>query len=446
MKKWPVIVFSLLCLLLCASLSLGMLVFGPAEAAANERLASKPKLIQKDTWNPDYLSELTKYVGDRFFLRQELITCRSRAYALLGSSTVEDVILGKKGWLYYAPTLGDYCGTEGLTRRELNAAARNLSLMAEYCEDIGARFLFVSAPNKNTLYPQAMPGYTAAGEHDIHRLFPLLEASGVAYADLYAAFARQPETLYFAHDSHWNSRGAALAADEICASLGFSGSYFAGPFQGAEPHRGDLFEMLYPAADDPETDPVYAPGLKYTRKGSDTRPDSITIQTTGEGSGVLLAFRDSFGNSLYPYLADSFAEARFSRLTAYDLLLAEEMGADCVLVELVERNLVYLIQNVPVMPAPERPLPGQMQPSGEAALTCRREGRMPQGCMLVQGKTPEGTEGRVYLSAGDRCWEAFQLEEGGFAAYIPADAVPETIWIQQEAALTALAVTAAAEE
>ena len=204
--------------------------------------------------------------------------------------------------------------------------------------------------------------------------------------------------------------------------------------------------MLYPAADDPETDPVYAPGLEYTRKGSDTRPDSITIQTTGEGSGVLLAFRDSFGNSLYPYLADSFAEARFSRLTAYDLLLAEEMGADCVLVELVERNLVYLIQNVPVMPAPERPLPGQMQPSGELALTCRREGRMPQGCLLVQGKTPEGGEGRVYLSAGERCWEAFQLEEGGFAAYIPADAVPETIWIQQEAALTALAVTAAAEE
>ena len=236
------------------------------------------------------------------------------------------------------------------------------------------------------------------------------------------------------------------AADEINAAFGRASDYFSRPFDGEEAHRGDLYEMLYPAAGDPETDPVSSQGLRYTRKGSDTRPDSITIQTTGEGSGVLLAFRDSFGNSLYPYLADSFAEARFSRLTAYDLLLAEEMGADCVLVELVERNLVYLIQNVPVMPAPERPLPGQAQPSGEAALTCRRDGRMPQGCMLVQGKPPEGAEGRVYLSAGDRCWEAFQLEEGGFAAYIPADAVPETIWIQQEAALTALAVTAAAEE
>ena len=55
MKKWPEIIFALLCLILCASLSLGMLVFGPAEAAANERLASKPKLrsgtrIISPTW------------------------------------------------------------------------------------------------------------------------------------------------------------------------------------------------------------------------------------------------------------------------------------------------------------------------------------------------------------------------------------------------------------
>ena len=57
MKKWPEIIFALLCLILCASLSLGMLVFGPAEAAANERLASKPKLIQKEKWNPDYLTD-----------------------------------------------------------------------------------------------------------------------------------------------------------------------------------------------------------------------------------------------------------------------------------------------------------------------------------------------------------------------------------------------------
>ena len=441
MKKWPEIAFSLLCLLLCASLSLGMLAFGPAEAAANERLAAKPKLVQKGKWNPDYLTDLAKYVGDRFFLRQELITARSRASALLGSSTVKDVILGKAGWLYYAPTLSDYCGTDSLSDGELAAIANNLALMQEYCERLGCRFLFVSAPNKNTLYPEHMPGYPAAGEHDIHRLFPLLKAAGVPYADLYAAFGQQPGTLYFAHDSHWNSRGAALAADVINAAFGRSSAYFARPFDMEEPHRGDLYEMLYPASDDPETDPVSSPGFRYARQGSDTRPDSITISTTGGESGTLLAFRDSFGNSLYPYLADSFAAARFSRLTAYDLLLAEEMGADCVLVELVERNLVYLLQNVPVMPAPERPLPAGGQSGGELTLAPKEGGRAPEGCVLWQGTLPEGMEGRVCLSAGGRCWEAFVLEEGGFAAYLPADAPPDSLWVLQKETVTVLTVT-----
>ncbi len=437
MKKWPEIVFALLCLLLCASLSLGILAFGPAEAAANERLASPPKLLQKEGWNRDFLSDLAQYVADRFFLRQELITARSKAAAVLGSSTVKDVILGKGGWLYYAPTLADYCGTSPLSEGQLADAAHNLALMREYCESIGAQFLFVSAPNKNSLYPDFMPGYREADLHDIQRLFPLLEAEGVPYADLFAAFRAQPETLYFAHDSHWNSRGAALAADVINASFGRSSAYFSASFGEEEVHRGDLYEMLYPAARDPETDPVCGAALRYERQGSDTRPDSITIQTAGEGEGALLAFRDSFGNSLYPYLADSFAKGRFSRLTAYDLLLAEEMGADCVLVELVERNLPYLLQNVTVMPAPERPLPEPVMIVGEVSLQRGEGGRTPEGCVLVQGRFSASEGQPVYLSAGSRCWEAFKLEGGGFAAYLPADAQPDMIWTIGKQTVTA---------
>ena len=446
MKKRPEIAFALVCLLLCASLSMGMLIFGPAKAAANERLASKPQLSVKGKWNPDYLSDLAKYVGDRFFLRQELITARSKAAALLGSSTVEDVILGKRGWLYYGPTLGDYCGTDRLSEAELSAAARNLYLMGEYCERIGARFLFVSAPNKNTLYGENMPAYRAAEEHDIHRLFPLLAKLGVPCADLYAAFEARSETLYFAHDSHWNSKGAALAADVINAAFGRESAYFAAPFEERTAHAGDLYEMLYPAGSDPETDPVCGLALDYVRQGSDTRPDSITINTTGGGKGTLLAFRDSFGNSLYPYLADSFASARFSRMTAYDLLLAEELDADCVLVELVERNLVYLIQNIPVMPAPERPLPDRAAHAGSLTLSLDAGGRAPAGCVLLRGALQEGEAQRVYLAGGGKCWEAFLLEDGIFAAYVPADAAPETVYIQREQTVTAWTVEAVTAE
>ena len=438
MKKpiWE-IAFALVSLLICAVLMLGMTVFGPSGAGANERLANAPKLLVKERLNPDLPADTAAYLSDRFFLRQELITLRSRLMALLGGSAVEDVVLGRDGWLYYSDTLADYTGAAPLSEEALDSAAENLRLMQEYCRSLGARFLFVPVPNKNSLYPQAMPGYTPASQRDLERFLPLLAEKGVPCADLASAFAAEPEILYFAHDSHWDTRGAALGADVINAAFGRTSDYFSGPFRPGKRHEGDLYAMLYPSGTDPETDWDYAPGLRYTRAGSDARPDSITIRTTGEGSGVLLAFRDSFGNALYPYLADSFAEARFSRATAYPLNQASEMGADFVLVELVERNLAYLLENVPVMPAPARALPAHGEAGGTLPLTKTAGGAAPDGCVLWEGTLPETGSGPVYFLGRDRCWEAFRLEEGRFAAWLPEKAAPEQVVLfRGETALT----------
>ena len=64
---------------------------------------------------------------------------------MLGTSIADNVLLGKDGWLYFADTLNDYTGTALWGEREIFSAARNLSLMAEYCEGQGARFLFTIA-------------------------------------------------------------------------------------------------------------------------------------------------------------------------------------------------------------------------------------------------------------------------------------------------------------
>ena len=414
--------FAVCCLLLCAALSLGMLIFGPAEAGANERLAQKPKLSLKGKPNWSYLSQLADWVGDHFWLRQELITGRNGLAGLAGSSAVEDVILGRDGWLYYAPTLGDYTGTAALSEAELAAAAANLGLMAEYCRDRGLSFLFVPAPNKNSLYPEHMPGFVPAGERDLSRLLALLPGENVPFADLSARFAAREETLYYAHDSHWTVQGAALAADGINAALGRESRYFAGDFSGTQRHDGDLYEMLYPAARDPETGPVYGGTLRYTREGTDTRPDSITINTAGEGSGSLLAYRDSFGNDLYPFLADSFAAARFSRSTVYDFAAAEKLGADTVLVELVERNLRYLLTYTPKMAAPLRDLSGGDETGGAVDLARSRESG-PEGCAGYTGVL-DPAAGRTYLLCAGGCYEAFRLLDGGFFAWLPEGETP----------------------
>lgn len=410
------------------TLSLGILFAGPSKAGANEQLFKPPEIISDGAYNPDFLSDAATWVGDHFFLRQELITLDNRlTAAVMQTSGAEDVVLGRDGWLYYDSTMDNYTGQNLMTERELHSAATNLELMASYCRDQGKEFLFVIAPNKNALYPENMPDTGISDPRkDAENLHKELTSRKVAYVDLFALFDAREEPLYFAHDSHWNSKGAALAADAINGAFGKSSRYFSDPFAESAPHQGDLYEMLYPAGQDPEQNPVYGGKLDFTYVGSATKPDSITLKTQGSGNGSLLAYRDSFGNLLYPYLADSYASATFSRSTRYDLT----KPGDFVLIELVERNLRYLITNLPVMPAPAREIALPQALSGTASFTTAKG---PEGYTQIKGTLPAtaDTDSRVYLVCGEKVYEAFLTENNSYGAYIPAEETAEKLLFTQ---------------
>ena len=336
------ILFADVFLALCLSLSVGTLIFGPAGAAANEKLTEFPAIKTEEGINQGFLAQLQSYVNDRFFLRQKLITMDRRISHAMGVSCEDKVIAGKDGWLFFADTLGDYTGTDLMGSRELFSAASNVALMDEYCRKTGKEFTFIIAPNKNSLYGQFMPDYGVTAKTSNAKVFHnLLDQLGVDYVDLFAAFGEIKEPLYFAHDSHWNSKGAALGADLINRSFGKATNYFGGDFSKTVLHEGDLYAMVFPGAEDPETDPVYGGQLNFAFTSKATQPDAINLSTEGAGNGKLLCYRDSFGMLLFPYLADSYTSAKFSRLVNYDLT----GDADYVAIELVERNLRYLIQD-----------------------------------------------------------------------------------------------------
>jgi len=418
--------FVALFLALCLSLSVGTILFGPAGAAANERLAEFPSFKTEEGINGVFLAQLQKYVNDRFFLRQQLITLDHRMSSLLGVSGEDSVIAGRDGWLFFAQTLGDYTGTEPMSGRELFSAASNVALMEEYCRRTGKEFTFIVAPNKNSLYGEFMPDYgVIAGKRNAERFHGLLDQLGVRYVDLFAAFGSEDEILYFAHDSHWNSKGAALGADLINRSFGVQSAYFDEDFSRAIPHGGDLYAMVFPGAQDPETDPVYGAELNYTFTSKATQPDAVTLTTEGAGEGNLLCYRDSFGMLLFPYLADSYKTAKFSRSVSYDLT----GGETYVAIELVERNLRYLIQNVPVMPSPVRELELPAAYSGSAAVTQAEKARTASGCIQLTGQLPvkPDADSCVYVVCDGTVYEAFCLENDGFAVSVPEGVIPEAL-------------------
>ena len=100
------LLFLCVCLALCAVLALGMLFAGPAAARANEVLASAPALRGADGLNTRFLSDVSTWLSDRFFLRQELITAHNRLLAALGGGESGDVIAGRKTLLDYSEKVG----------------------------------------------------------------------------------------------------------------------------------------------------------------------------------------------------------------------------------------------------------------------------------------------------------------------------------------------------
>ena len=423
-KKVVSLLFVGIFLFLCLVPSVGLLLTGGAEAGANEVLAAKPSVTGRDgSFNPDVLADLGDYVGDRFSLRQECVTAWARLNAALFRVSVTDsVVLGTRGWLYYEPTMADYARSDPMTGRELWCAGRTLYLLQEYAEGQGAQFLFTVAPNKNSLYDDNMPPRARLdGPSNAEALEGILAEMDVNYVNLFAAFAGADETLYFRTDSHWNGKGAALAADTILAALGRESRFYDGTYKPHR-HRGDLYEMLYPAGRKTEEDFFYAPMFSFT--ASSTNADSITLTTECPvGTGTLLCYRDSFGRNLYPYLAEDFAEAVFSRKNDY--APGELAAGDVMAVELVERNLRYLNAYAPTFPAPERPaalISGAGEYRWEAEITLANSAM--GGYTVLRGDygglAPEA-DSPVYVSAAGTLYEATPGPEG-FSLCLPEEA------------------------
>ena len=347
MKKLRLSVFFIgIFFLLCLIPSLGMLVSGPSPLLANELAPRTPALLTREgALNPDALSDATDYIGRRFALRPYLVSARSFLWErLLRSSAEEQVTLGTGGELYYSSTLDDYCGA-GLDDAALRRIAAHLAAVRAQVERDGGDFLFVVAPNKNSVLPQRMPARFPADREQANytRLLPMLKEAGVRTVDLTELLSQRPD-LYYRSDSHWTAEGAALAADALLSCLGRESSFGAGPFRAEGTHIGDLYQMLYPVGQGREPELVYAPGFSHETESDPRGGNAVTIRTgSPAGTGSLYCRRDSFGIALYPYLAEAFETAEFSRSADYSVGAFAGLDADTVILEIVERNLPLLL-------------------------------------------------------------------------------------------------------
>ncbi|MBQ2307845.1 MAG: hypothetical protein II184_10070 [Clostridia bacterium] len=274
-----------------------------------------------------------------------------------------DVIVGRDGWLYYAPTLADYLEAGTIDDAGFAELGRRLEILRDYCEARGAEFVFVCVPNKNTVYPEHMPrlyGSGAGAGGNLSRLPGLLRTAGVNGPDLRTLltsarngyFAGGDPELYYKTDTHWNAAGAAVCADWLAVALGGSGTpYSECPAIGLASFGGDLYRLLYPYGASKRVDTEYGPGVSADAphfkfdKPPVSMMDMDIVTDKPSANGRLLVFRDSFGSALVPLLSERFGHVRYLRGDApYDFTKVESEQPDAVILILAERNLRRLLE------------------------------------------------------------------------------------------------------
>ncbi len=329
-------------------------------------IAPLPPLTASSLLENRFYRGLEDYMGDRNPLRGRLI--RAKAWIdlrIFGSSPTHEVHIGKDNWLYYRPALRSYEKNDCPRTRQAYTLARRLQRLENFLHEAGKRLVFVVAPDKATIYPEyvgGVPEENICGKsfYDLFLLamkrFPV---KGFVRLDRALIEAKKDGLLYYRGGTHWNDRGAALAAGLILEKLSGEGEN-----PGLPKVMFEEREMLC------EDSPMLSVALHERAPFAKKIEFSEDVTTTGikplpffPGEWVLLRtkaeprskrplfpkaiiYRDSFMTAPLKFLGGAFSGiyARWSHF------FPEARGADpvelrrskIVIVEIVERDLPLL--------------------------------------------------------------------------------------------------------
>jgi len=290
----------------------------------------------------------------------------------LGVSPVPEVILGTAGWLYYTGPAGERLidrhvrGRDPFTQDELARWRQFLVERTRRYRDVGARYVFVIAPNKESIYPEHLPPWIGprVGPTRLDQLMAHMKsAPEVTVIDLRATLikAKDVSVVYYKADTHWNTEGAYAAYREIIRVLApdfpeLSARAWESLGPKAVDRTGfDMARMIGLVPETPEADflldhtacapsdrvPIPVPADLQSRF---TAPSSFA-RCNAPGNVDAVIFQDSFGTALSPILAESFRSTTSFRTTAgpndkVGYGMPERLKAKVVVEILVERSLV----------------------------------------------------------------------------------------------------------
>ena len=364
---------------LCMPMAGMVLRLAPQRALTeNRKLADFPSLALGRHDFRQYLRQVQTYLGDQFGFRAELIhwyhIVKTR---WLGVSSSEQVVIGKKGWLFYAgdQALSDFRCIAPFTQAELESWRRLLERREEWLRRRGIRYLVVIAPNSHTIYPEYLPDW-ATRLHQKSRLDQLIAHlranSRIQILDVRPALleGKRRGRLYMRTDTHWNDHGAFIAYEQIMGGLGrwfpalesqtigdynvtsipVPGGDLAALVDAQDIFREERIRLVPRLPARAKREVIQAQGTSsdpYILSLTVSRVDRPDPWASRPGAGLPRAvmIHDSFGIGLIPFLAEHFSRTLYVSVTLHHYFpaqLIDKERPDVVIEESIERSLMAL--------------------------------------------------------------------------------------------------------
>ena len=335
------------------------------------RLAERPALDLRPGTLVTFPSRFEAYFNDHFGYRNLFIRRYNRIMKkYFAKSPVPNVLIGKNNWLFYtfSNLIDDFVGADPFTQSELETWRSNLEHKRDWLAKHGIRYLFVVAPNKQTIYPEYLPDYLQKdrGQSRLQQLSAYLKThSDVSILDLSTALneEKQRHRVYYLTDTHWNDRGAYTAylaiMDRVVQwfpeasvrqnkiieteNIPGPGGDLAGMLDMADTMREENPVLkVQQTTCSPEISKAVADFMKTPADLIRSKPFMTKCDTSKLRAVV---FRDSFFNAVVPFIAEDFNRIDYV-WKPYDHAimkeLIEQQKPQIVIEEMVERFLILV--------------------------------------------------------------------------------------------------------
>ncbi len=219
MKKTLKLLFIIAFFVVCI-IPVGLMWRDTSTLSENRSLSEFPDwILDNGEWNKEFFDEFEIWLTEHFAFRGALVEADGALkYHVFASPSDGQVIIGKNEWLFFDETLNDYAGVT-LAEDEIDMIADTLQKVCQYIEGLGKQPMIMLAPNKNTIYPELMPGRFGNKNEVSNRtlLQEALEERDVPYLDAAQVLIdyKATDEVYLHQDTHWNNTGARLVLNAL---------------------------------------------------------------------------------------------------------------------------------------------------------------------------------------------------------------------------------------